>query len=57
MLSLDECKRILNKKEQKYTTEQIKEIREVLYLLASLTLQIKYNTNEEFRRKKCNHIQ
>ena len=57
MLSLDECKRILNKKEQKYTTEQIREIREALYLLASLTLKIKYNTNEEFRRKKCNHIQ
>ena len=57
MLSLDECKRILNKKEHKYTTEQIKEIREALYLLASLTLQIKYNTNEEFRREKCNHIQ
>ena len=57
MLSIDECKRILTKDGQKYTTEQIKEIREELYLLASLTLQIKYNTNEEFRREKCNHIQ
>ena len=56
MLSIDECKRILNKKKQKYTTEQIKEIREALYLLASLTLEIKKNNNEKPNREKCNNI-
>ena len=36
MLSIDECKKILNKTEQKYTTEQIKEIRLILYKLADI---------------------
>ena len=57
MLSIDECKRILNKKEQKYSTEQVKETREALYLLASLTLEIKKNNNEKSEGKECNNIQ
>ena len=36
MLALDECKKILNNKEQKYTTEQINEIRDTLNKLAEI---------------------
>ena len=56
MLSLDECKRILNKKEQKYTTEQIKEIRLTLYKLADIVYTERNNQNEKLNREKSNSL-
>lgn len=41
MLNLEECKKILNKGKNKYTQEQIKEIREKLYELAHIELKIR----------------
>jgi hypothetical protein len=57
MLSIDECKKILNKKEQKYTTEQIKEIRLTLYKLADIVYTEKNNQNEQLNRKESNSLQ
>ena len=57
MLSIDECKKILNKKEQEYTTEQIKEIRLILYKLADIVYTEKSNHNGELNREKSNSLQ
>ena len=57
MLSIDECKKILNKTEQKYTTEQIKEIRLTLYKLADIVYTENYIQNEQLSRKKSNSLQ
>ena len=57
MLSIDECKKILNKTEQKYTTEQIKEIRLILYKLADIVYTEKNNQNEQLNRKKSDSLQ
>jgi len=43
MLSIEKCKKILNKKEKKYTDEQIKKLRNFLYILA----EIDYNNFKE----------
>ena len=39
MLTLDVCKHILNTGEKTYTNEEVKQIREYLYLLASLQVE------------------
>lgn len=39
MITLDECKKILNEEDICYTTDEIKEIRAFLYMLASLQLE------------------
>ena len=57
MLSIDECKKILNKTEQEYTTEQIKEIRLTLYKLADIVYTEKNNQNEQLNRKESNSLQ
>ena len=46
MLNLEECKKILNKGKNKYTQEQIKEIREYLYLIAHLQVEQEGYNNE-----------
>ena len=56
MLSIDECKKILNKTEQKYTTEQIKEIRLTLYKLADIVYTENHIQNEQLNRKKSNSL-
>ena len=56
MLSIDKCKKILNKTEQKYTTEQIKEIRLILYKLAKIVYTENHIQNEQFIRKKSNSL-
>ena len=56
MLSIDECKRILNKKKQKYTTEQIKIIRDTLNKLAEVIYSEKIKDNEAFSRQESNSI-
>ena len=46
MLSIEACNKILNKNEErKYTTAEVKEIREYLYQIARL--EINNNLNEE----------
>jgi hypothetical protein len=42
MLSIQECKKELNKKEERYTDEEIKQIKEMLYRLAT----IQYESNK-----------
>lgn len=42
MITLDECKKILNKGSHKYTPEQIKEIRDYLYFLSNLEIENQY---------------
>lgn len=36
MIALDKCKKILNKGERKYSEEEIKKIRDFLYLVAEI---------------------
>lgn len=45
MLSIERCNETLNKKEQKYTKEQVKAIRDYLYHIAEIIHQIK-TTND-----------
>ena len=56
MLSIDECKKILNKTEQKYTIEQIKEIRLTLYKVADIIYTEKKTQDEQLNRKKSNSL-
>ena len=39
MITLERCKQILNSKETKFSNEQVKMIREYLYLLAALEIE------------------
>jgi hypothetical protein len=39
MLSLEECKKILNNGKTKYKDEEVKQIREYLYMIAELQLE------------------
>ena len=48
MLSIEKCNEILNKKEQKYTKEQVKAIRDYLYQFAEIIT--KAEQNEEPKR-------
>ncbi|PXV63018.1 hypothetical protein CLV62_11659 [Dysgonomonas alginatilytica] len=41
MLSLEVCKKVLNKGKNKFTKEQIEEIRKNLYQLADIELKIR----------------
>ena len=43
MLSLDRCKDILNQYDYKLDNEQIKEVREFLYKMAEIQLNIENN--------------
>jgi hypothetical protein len=43
MLSITECKNILNKKEISYNNEEIEKIREVLYKIAEIMYSQKNN--------------
>jgi hypothetical protein len=36
MLSIETCEKLLTQKEKKYTKEQIKQIRETLYILGNI---------------------
>jgi len=39
MLSLERCKEILNNGKRKYSDEEVKQLREFLYLIAELQLE------------------
>jgi len=56
MLSIDECKRILTKDGEKYTTEQVNAIRDILNNFAEVIYSEKIKDNEAFSRKKSNSI-
>lgn len=56
MLSLDKCNKILNKKEKKYTQNQVSEIRDLLYQLAEIIYESKPSSNEEFGEQTGNTI-
>lgn len=48
MISIEHCKKILNKGKRKYTDEEVKQIREFLFLLAELQLENeKYMINKQ----------
>ena len=50
MITLENCKKILNSKERKYTDEEIKMIRAYLYVMEQIQLEIENNdtnTKEE----------
>ena len=52
MLTLDVCKQILNIGERTYTNEEVKQIREYLYLLASIQIEAdKLQETEEVKKK------
>ena len=57
MLSIRECKRILNKNGEKYTTEQANEIRQTLNKLAEIIYSEKTKENEALSRKASCYIQ
>jgi hypothetical protein len=55
MLSLEECKRILNTKDQKYTDEEIQKIRNFLYQLAKADVQ-QFTISTNGKQKEGNNI-
>ena len=46
MLSIEECNKVLNEKEKKYSNEQVKVIREYLYLMAKVMDEFKSQYND-----------
>ena len=46
MLSIEVCKNVLNKKEKKYSNEQVKVIRDYLYQIAIVIDELKSKNNE-----------
>lgn len=53
MLSLDVCKQFLNAGERTYSNEEVKQIREYLYLLASLQVEAdKLNETEQIKEEE-----
>jgi len=56
MLSIDECYNQLNKNGNKYTREEAKLIKEILYQLAELVINQKTLSDEEVKRKKGNTL-
>ena len=40
MISIDECKKILNRKGKRYTDEEVEKIREFLWSLAEIEVKI-----------------
>jgi hypothetical protein len=53
MLSIQECKKELNKNEERYTDAEVKEIREILYQLASIEFE---NYKGKIDEKESNHL-
>lgn len=43
MITIENCKKTLNKGERKYKDEEIKKIREYLYFIGSLQLEVDNN--------------
>ena len=46
MLSIELCKKVLNKKERKYSNEQVKAIRDYLNQMAQVMDELKSKLNE-----------
>jgi len=46
MLSIKKCNKVLNKKEKKYSNEQVKAIRDYLYQMAMIIDKLKSKDNE-----------
>ena len=46
MLSIEKCKEVLNKKEEKYTTKEVIAIRESLYQMAEIIYNSKTVSDE-----------
>ena len=57
MLSIEECKKTLNKDGIVYTDEEVKEIREFLYILAEIDYKIFQRRMEKEREKETNVVQ
>lgn len=55
MLSIDKCKTILQKDGQKYTDEEVKQIRDLLYKIGQLDYQI-FKTSNLTDNGKCNTV-
>ena len=46
MISIELCKKVLNKKENKYSNEQVKVVRDYLYQITTIVYQLKIKENE-----------
>lgn len=57
MLSIEECKKTLNKDGIIYTDEEVKEIREFLYILAEIDYKIFQRRMEKERENETNVVQ
>ena len=57
MLSIEKCNKILNKKKQKYSQEEIKQIRKTLYQVAEIIYESKLMNDEKPQREKSCSIQ
>lgn len=54
MLSVKECKKILNKGEHQYTDDEVKQVRDHLYIMAEL--QIETEKWREQRDKEATNV-
>ena len=57
MLSIKKCNKILNKKKQKYSQEEIKQIRKTLYQVAEIIYESKLMNDEKPQRENSSSIQ
>jgi hypothetical protein len=57
MLSIEVCKKVLNKKNKKYSNEEVKLIRDHLYKMVLLIDEVKDKKNDQSKWKECNSLQ
>lgn len=50
VLSFNKCKSVLNKKKEKYTDQEIEQIRQYLYLLAKIEVEQRKTKQDETSR-------
>lgn len=46
MITLENCEKILNKRTRKYTKEEVKQIRNYLYILGGFQLELENNDDK-----------
>lgn len=51
MRSIEKCRKILNKNKHKYTDEEIRGIREFLYQMANLEINMRKELNDKFMKR------
>ena len=56
MLTLEQCKKVLNKGRRKYSEEDIRKIRDYLYFIGHIEIETDNNENYNSIQYECYHL-